>query len=216
MVVGTEEVSQAMWTRETNDLDWREYVNDDHDARIVVLVPWVSEEQVREIQEIEDELYSRDPILSPVRITVATDGFELGSLLPPLAESEEGGGILRLHPRTFLASHVDHWMPASRKVSVLRYTLTHEWGHLRAAPAEQRRIVRTFCTLSFPELLSTSEYGAQDAYEFAAESYAEWVLTGGQTTNRATRRLATELADLWPSEGSMRAASATLDLRSAS
>jgi hypothetical protein len=83
-------------------------------------------------------------------------------------------------------------MPALATTKQYLYTLTHEWGHhidVRGQAAVTRRI--TALKKRFPDAFK-SGYSGENRYEFYAEMFAEYYLTGGKTTNELVQAMAQE------------------------
>lgn len=83
-------------------------------------------------------------------------------------------------------------MPALRTTKQYLYTLTHEWGHhidRRGQAAITRRI--TAIKKRFPDAFR-SGYSGENRYEFYAEMFAEYYLTGGKTDNELVQAMAQE------------------------
>lgn len=83
-------------------------------------------------------------------------------------------------------SDAGHFMPSYSETSNLRYYMTHEYGHIR--DTRNRGNVREDAYRF--DGLETSRYGSTNEYEKYAESYTEWSLTGGKTTNATVQAYA--------------------------
>lgn len=81
-------------------------------------------------------------------------------------------------------------MPVLRTTKQYLYTLTHEWGHhidVRGQAAITRKI--TALKKKYPDSFR-SGYSRKDRYEFYAEMFAEFYLTGGKTENELVQAMA--------------------------
>lgn len=80
----------------------------------------------------------------------------------------------------------------------IKYTITHEWGHLReqiATPTMRDiesadKVINEIVEKNGKAFLS--EYGKSNAAEAYAESWADWVLNNGKTDNPITNAMAKE------------------------
>ena len=91
----------------------------------------------------------------------------------------------------------DIMMPSISRTSVARYTGVHEYGHTRAMDDglafldEMYNNIRPLSLSSIsPEWKALSRYGKTNPAEAHAETFADWVLTGGRSENAATRHYA--------------------------
>lgn len=75
------------------------------------------------------------------------------------------------------------FMPAAKGTDQLDYVITHEYGHVR--DRRNRGEVNNDRYDNFAGSRYLSKYGQTNEYEAYAESFAEYSLTGGKTTNPA-------------------------------
>lgn len=102
----------------------------------------------------------------------------------------------------FKADDPDWFMPSAKK-NVRAYPLAHEWGHT----LDQRRIGKANNDHNIvAKGGGLSEYGKWDSRESFAESFAEWHLTGGRSTNPAVQYFSETYN--WGSEGGVPVAKA--------
>ena len=81
-----------------------------------------------------------------------------------------------------------HFMPSYESASPLTYYVTHEYGHVldrRSSGAQD-----DYALFQSGAIDSVSEYGRTNGAETWAESYTEWALTGGRTSNPASQYFA--------------------------
>lgn len=81
-----------------------------------------------------------------------------------------------------------HFMPSYESASPLTYYITHEYGHVldRRSSGQQD----DYALFQSGAINSVSEYGRTNGAETWAESYTEWALTGGRTSNPASQYFA--------------------------
>ena len=81
-----------------------------------------------------------------------------------------------------------HFMPSYEAASPLTYYITHEYGHVldRRSSGQQD----DYALFQSGAINSVSEYGRTNGAETWAESYTEWALTGGRTSNPASQYFA--------------------------
>jgi hypothetical protein len=81
-----------------------------------------------------------------------------------------------------------HFMPSYESASPLTYYITHEYGHVldRRSSGQQD----DYALFQSGAINSVSEYGRTNGAETWAESYTEWALTGGRTSNPASKYFA--------------------------
>lgn len=77
----------------------------------------------------------------------------------------------------------DFFMPAAKGTDQLDYVITHEYGHVR--DRRNRGEVNDDRYNNSANNGALSKYGQTNEYEAYAESFAEYSLTGGKTTNPA-------------------------------
>lgn len=77
----------------------------------------------------------------------------------------------------------DFFMPAAKGTDQLDYVITHEYGHVR--DRRNRGEVNDDRYNNSANSESLSRYGRTNEYEAYAESFTEYSLTGGKTTNPA-------------------------------
>jgi hypothetical protein len=87
----------------------------------------------------------------------------------------------------------DIMMPSVSTTSVAHYTGVHEYGHTRAIEDGTPLLTQMYDSIRpqslssiSPEWKQMSRYGKSNAAEAHAETFADFVLTGGQPTNAAT------------------------------
>lgn len=97
--------------------------------------------------------------------------------------------------------NLDGWDPQSREIAMpvarrasgaseqWRYILAHEWGHV-ITPADVLDNPRKSEEMYGANKRHFGEYGAHSAVEAIGEAFAEWYLTGGETTNPGARAYA--------------------------
>ena len=94
-----------------------------------------------------------------------------------------------------MSSRLDIMMPPAEKVGIARYTGVHEYGHTRAGFEDDIPLLTDMYDELRPQSLSNistewkslSRYGKVNPAEAHAETFADWVLTGGQSSNAATQ-----------------------------
>lgn len=79
-----------------------------------------------------------------------------------------------------------------------QYLMAHEYGHVRMALGDdnRREVARIGGAIVNNGGMDMSEYGLSNQAEAHAEAFAEWTMSGGQTTNRSARLYARDLR--WP------------------
>jgi hypothetical protein len=109
-----------------------------------------------------------------------------------------GQGKIRLNAELYaqgssLGAKKPPWaMSVGSTVDAGDYVLAHEWGHAVTDPAAKAKLSR----LRTANTDALSEYGRTKREEAFAEAFAEYVLTGGATTNTAAQAYAK--AFKWP------------------
>jgi SPP1 gp7 family putative phage head morphogenesis protein len=116
-----------------------------------------------------------------------------------------GGNVMSLAPRTVDDIQVGYKegtsefdkgfkMPVRAEVTQNAYTLTHEWGHLldEKTGSQIGKITKMRNRAVRDNPSAISRYGQTNGRETVAESFAEWHLTGGRTTNPLVRDIARE------------------------
>lgn len=91
------------------------------------------------------------------------------------------------------------FMPSSKNVSNMVYTIAHEWGHVidtraRTGNETSTNVMQKVSVTGglFKFITSMSQYGATGEPEAFAESFTEWFLTNGETNNFASNWYAKE------------------------
>jgi hypothetical protein len=93
----------------------------------------------------------------------------------------------------------DQPMPSEREISKIRYTATHEYGHLHMYANEMDEWHNVINLYSKREVRNDlSEYGRDTPVEAYAEAFAEYFGTAGSTHNAAALRFAADLG--WRNE----------------
>lgn len=94
-----------------------------------------------------------------------------------------------------MESRYDIMMPPAEKVGIARYTGVHEYGHTRAGFEDDIPLLTEMYDELRPQSLSNistewkslSRYGKMNPAEAHAETFADWVLTLGESSNAATQ-----------------------------
>lgn len=115
-------------------------------------------------------------------------------------ETDLATGHIRLqrslgNRKGFPGEEPDWAIPMAGKVSNREYILTHEWGHRLEADAMKSKqggpdhiVYKLFdVRIAARKAGGLSTYGDSDDHEGFAESFAEWALSRGRTTNPAAR-----------------------------
>jgi len=74
---------------------------------------------------------------------------------------------------------------ASTGMNRLEYVMAHEWGHLATDTSKAEELARAVAEES-----PISRYGQKDSYEYAAECFAEYYFTNGQSEDAGVQRVA--------------------------
>jgi hypothetical protein len=77
-------------------------------------------------------------------------------------------------------------MPSAQTVSQVKYVVTHEYGHVTDKRSNRQIGDDYYALRDNGGMDALSTYGRFNDYEHLAESWAEWSLTGGSTTNPAS------------------------------
>lgn len=161
--------------------------------------PRVTEAQQKELLAEVDKLQQTAPIKGQIELKVEPrENFPFGVG----GETYLGAGHIRISDTVYRdydnqGKKWSSWdpkgaMPAAQSVKASTYVLHHEWGHAVDDKGSETHL---------NSYKGMSGYGQQNHREGFAEAFAEWSLTGGQTTNEATNSYA-DLAgwrEKWPS-----------------
>lgn len=105
----------------------------------------------------------------------------------------------KVYPASYFQTGDKHFMPVADQAHGIEYVLAHEWGHaIEGDPgAQTARAVEGKATLlsmyrKFKYDDDLSGYGGTSTHEAYAESFAEWWLTRGRTTNPVAQAYARE------------------------
>jgi hypothetical protein len=156
---------------------------------IFARTPKIRREHLEHTARVVDRLQARWPIAGPVYINL--DRHE--SLQDPQssAETVRGRGHIRLSERVFTQpqdASTEHLMPSRLHADRASYVLVHEWAHARDdEPPDSSRKWQMYIEHAVPGL---SLYALHSPAEAKAEAFAEWVLTGGRTSNEHVRSYA--------------------------
>lgn len=118
-----------------------------------------------------------------------------------------GTDYVFMNKKPLKISDPDWSMPAARGADAAHYTATHEFGHQFDFSNRRRSSVGLFETPSIKRHIS--EYGRSNSKEGYAESFAEWHVSEGKTTNPAARAYAQH--NNWYGSGGKGALAAAID-----
>jgi phage portal protein BeeE len=173
----------GQWARvDEPGVDAAVYANGPHQV-VIRNGSGLTSSQVREVQDAADDLLASLPLVRPYKVVVN-----------PRGEHRDAGhhtpGTVQIWADVFDGNdeRPGHYMPSVDRVSYLQYVLTHEFGHAmdyrKDHPGGQND------GIDREHERSLSGYSRQGSHEAYAEAFAEWVLTGGSSTNPAVREYA--------------------------
>lgn len=132
------------------------------------------------------ELAASAPVKGAVNVSVVPQAHMSAENVRGM--TQRGTGRIFLSEEIFRDGAQQHdpgFMPSYKDKGVVDYTLTHEWGHARDNLSDGDSIKAWGESMD-----GVSTYGLFSHREAFAEAFAEWNLSGGQTSNPSARAYA--------------------------